>query len=430
MKKYINPKKEFWSEICKRPEITSKEVENLVDLIFKEVKEKGDAAVNKYAHFFDKSSRDDLLVSSSEIDKSKELVSQQLKEAIKTAKSNIESFHNSQLIKTRVIETSLGVTCWQESRPIEKVGLYIPGGSAPLFSTVLMLAIPARLAGCMEIVLCTPPDKNGEVNPAILYTAALCGIEKMYAVGGIQAIAAMTYGTESITAVYKLFGPGNQYVTQAKQKAQQLGVAMDMPAGPSEVMVIADESSNPAFVASDLLSQAEHGADSQVICVLNNEKLIPSIQSEIDNQIGRLNRKLIAAQALQNSGFVVLEELEEQIDFINQYAPEHLIINTKNDEAYLSKINSAGSVFIGAYTPESAGDYASGTNHTLPTAGFARAFSGLNMDAFMKKISFQQITKAGLEKLGPTIELMAEAEGLMAHKQAVSLRLADINVKV
>jgi len=354
------------------------------------------------------------------------LVSVELKKAINIAKSNIEKFHKAQKTENVIVETTAGVQCWQEKRPITNVGLYIPGGTAPLFSTVLMLAIPASIAGCKEIVLCSPPDINGNINPAILYAAKLCGVTKIYKVGGIQAIAGMTFGTETIPKVSKIFGPGNQFVTVAKQLSTKFGVAIDMPAGPSELLVFADDSANAAFIASDLLSQAEHGIDSQVILVSTSKEILEFVISEIQDQLIELPRKEIAKQAISNSKLIYVENKETALELINKYAPEHFIICTKEDEYFIENIENAGSVFIGNYTPESAGDYASGTNHTLPTNGFSKAYSGVNLDSFLKSITFQKISKEGLRNIGKSIEIMAEAEGLQAHKNAVSIRLKSL----
>ncbi len=421
-----NPPRLNWKGICKRPVLEAENLQKLVNQIFEEVKVGGDKAITKYTQKFDKTSISTLAVSRAEVEKAERALPNELKEAIQLAASTITKFHKAQMPQKLEVETAPGVICWQEARPIDKVGIYIPAGTAPLFSTVLMLAIPAKIAKCNEIVLCTPPDKNGNINPAILYAANYVGVSKIYKVGGIQAIAGMTFGTESISAVYKIFGPGNQYVTTAKQRAAQLGVAIDMPAGPSELLVLADDTANPAFVASDLLSQAEHGADSQVICVVKSEKLISKIEEEINSQLGKLPRKEITANAMKNSKFILLKEDRNCIDFINEYAPEHFIICCKDEEFYIKNIRNAGSVFIGNYTPESAGDYASGTNHTLPTNGYAKSFSGVNIDAFLKKVTFQKISKSGIQNIGPAIEIMAEAEGLQAHKNAVTLRLNSL----
>ena len=410
-------------EACERTSISTEQIKPIIEEVFKEIENKGDEAVLKYTHFFDKVDLDEIELAGSDIEKLASTTAQDLKEAIKIAAENIKTFHRSQQSNREKVETSPGVFCWQESRGIDRVGIYIPGGTAPLFSTVLMLAIPAKIAGCKEIILCTPPDKKGNINPAIAFAAQITGVDNIYRIGGAQAIAAMTYGTESVPKVYKIFGPGNQFVTAAKIKAQEFGIAIDMPAGPSELMVVADNSCIPAFVAADLLSQAEHGIDSQVICVLNEMELYEPIQEAINEQLAVLPRKDIAEKALENSRFIIAESKEQTIEIINDYAPEHLIICTNYNDELTQRIQNAGSVFVGNYTPESAGDYASGTNHTLPTAGFAKAFSGVNLDAFTKKITFQEISKSGIQQLGPTIEKMAEAELLQAHKNAVTLRL-------
>jgi histidinol dehydrogenase len=365
-------------------------------------------------------------VSKEEIEDANKLVSNELKEAIKSAKQNIEKFHSAQKTSKVVVETVEGVGCWQEKRPIQKVGLYIPGGTAPLFSSVLMLAIPAQIAGCKEIILATPPNKKGKINPAILYAANLCGVTKIIKVGGIQAIASLTFGTETIPKVYKIFGPGNQYVTVAKQVATKFGVAIDMPAGPSELLVVADETANASFVASDLLSQAEHGVDSQVILVSTSIPKLEEVEQEIQQQIQKLTRKSIADKGIENSKLIYVETKEIALELINEYGPEHFIICTNNNEFYIEGVQNAGSVFIGNYTPESAGDYASGTNHTLPTNGYSKAYSGVNLDSFLKAITFQKISAKGIQNIGKTIELMAEAEGLDAHKNAVTLRLDSL----
>lgn len=428
MNKIFNPKPETWSEILKRPTKTIDDIESTVKEIFKEVQKKGDVAVAKYTSLFDGAKFENIEVSKLEIDQAIASISTELKEAIQLAKSNIEKFHSAQKTSRIDVETIEGVNCWQEKRPIQKIGLYIPGGTAPLFSTVLMLAVPANIAGCKEIVLCSPPDKNGNINPAILYAANLCGVTKILKVGGIQAIAAMTFGTESIPKVYKIFGPGNQFVTVAKQLATQFGVAIDMPAGPSELLVVADDSAIPAFVASDLLSQAEHGADSQVILVSTSKELIDEVEKEIQSQIADLPRKAIAEKAIANSKLIFVENDEIALELINEYGPEHFIICVENEDFYIQNIQNAGSVFIGNYTPESAGDYASGTNHTLPTNGYAKNYSGVNLDSFTKSMTFQKITPKGLQNIGKAIEIMAEAEGLQAHKNAVTLRLASCKV--
>ncbi|MFK5878424.1 MAG: histidinol dehydrogenase [Flavobacteriaceae bacterium] len=426
MKIIKNPNRLDWSSILERPTFTTELLDQIVNEVFIAIQKEGDTALKLFTQKFDKVEIDNLKVSVDEIESSKNKVSIELKQAIQLAKSNIERFHSSQKIIKKIITTTKGVECWQESRGIEKVGIYIPGGSAPLFSTVLMLAVPAKIAGCKEIILCTPPDKNGAINPAILYTANLCGVTQIFKVGGIQAIAALTFGTETIPNVYKIFGPGNQYVTAAKQQALSIGIATDIPAGPSELLVLADESADASFVASDLLSQAEHGADSQVICVSKSEQFLEEVAIELDIQLLKLSRKKIAQMAIENSKMIMLESDANILDLINEYAPEHFILSVKNEEFYLNGIVNAGSVFIGNYTPESAGDYASGTNHTLPTNGFAKSYSGVNLDAFVKKITFQKISKEGIRNIGNTIELMAEAEGLDAHKNAVTLRLKSL----
>lgn len=420
------PEKEQWPQFMERSVVKQDELFKLVRQIFTEIEKEGDRAVKKYSQLFDRVDLDFFSVSDKEIHEAKKGVNDDLQKAIQVAKNNIEKFHASQQETKRVIETTKGVKCWRESRAINKVGIYVPGGSAPLFSTVLMLGIPAKLAGCKEIVLCSPPDRMGKIHPAILFAAHLVGVTKVFAVGGIQAIGAMTFGTETIPKVDKIFGPGNQYVTAAKQKAQNFGVAIDMPAGPSEVLVIADDSSIPEFVAADLLSQAEHGADSQVILLSNQENTIEQTLQEIQKQLTDLPRKSIAEAALKNSKAIVLKTIEDCIDFSNEYAPEHLILSIKNYTQYVEKITNAGSVFLGNYSCESAGDYASGTNHTLPTNGFARNYSGVSLDSFVKKITFQELSAEGIQNLGNTIEIMAEAEQLMAHKNAVSLRLQSL----
>ncbi len=426
MKTIINPPRKDWNTILQRPTKSVEDIEETVNQIFKEVEQKGDIAVNKYTSIFDDVTLENMIISKDEIKKACSCISNELKEAINLAKENITKFHSAQKTEKVFVETTKGVECWQEKRPIQKVGLYIPGGTAPLFSTVLMLAIPAQIAGCKEIVLCSPPNKKGEINPAILYAANLCGVSKIIKVGGIQAIAGLTFGTETIPQVYKIFGPGNQFVTVAKQIATKYGVAIDMPAGPSELLVVADDSANASYVASDLLSQAEHGADSQVILVSDSKDLINNVSIEMQKQLEELPRKEVAEKALGNSKAILIENVKETLSLINNYGPEHLIISTKNDTYFVDKIENAGSVFIGKYTPESAGDYASGTNHTLPTNGFSKAYSGVNLDSFTKSITFQKISKEGLINIGNVIELMAEAEGLQAHKNAVSIRLKDL----
>ena len=428
MNKIYNPKPESWSTLLERPTKTVDDIEATVKEIFKEVQKKGDEAITKYTSLFDGVAVDNLEVTPEEINEAIASIPQELKDAIQLAKSNIEKFHTAQK-NTRVsVETTPGVACWQEKRPIQKIGLYIPGGTAPLFSTVLMLAVPANIAGCKEIVLCSPPDKKGKINPAILYAAQLCGVTKILKVGGIQAIAGLTFGTASIPKVYKIFGPGNQFVTVAKQLATQFGVAIDMPAGPSELLIVADETAVPAFVASDLLSQAEHGIDSQVILVSTSKDLIDAVETEIQTQLEVLPRKAIATKAIENSKLIYVENDQIALDLIDEYGPEHFIICAKNEDFYVNNIGNAGSVFIGNYTPESAGDYASGTNHTLPTNGYAKNYSGVNLDSFLKSMTFQKITAEGIQNIGPAIELMAEAEGLQAHKNAVTLRLQSCEV--
>ncbi len=428
MNKIYNPKPESWSTLLERPTKTVDDIEATVKEIFKEVQKKGDEAITKYTSLFDGVAVDNLEVTPEEINEAIASVPQELQDAIQLAKSNIEKFHTAQK-NTRVsVETTPGVACWQEKRPIQKIGLYIPGGTAPLFSTVLMLAVPANISGCKEIVLCSPPDKKGKINPAILYAAQLCGVTKILKVGGIQAIAGLTFGTASIPKVYKIFGPGNQFVTVAKQLATQFGVAIDMPAGPSELLIVADETAVPAFVASDLLSQAEHGTDSQVILVSTSKDLIDAVETEIQTQLEVLPRKAIATKAIENSKLIYVENDQIALDLIDEYGPEHFIICAKNEDFYVNNIGNAGSVFIGNYTPESAGDYASGTNHTLPTNGYAKNYSGVNLDSFLKSMTFQKITAEGIQNIGPAIELMAEAEGLQAHKNAVTLRLQSCEV--
>ncbi|MBU2901918.1 histidinol dehydrogenase [Maribacter dokdonensis] len=426
MNKIYNPKRVDWNNVLKRPTQTVADIEGLVNGIFEEVRSNGDDTLNKYTEQFDKVTLENMLVSKTEIEEAQKLVSDDLKEAINLAKDNIEVFHKAQKTERVEVETVAGVSCWQEKRPIQKVGLYIPGGTAPLFSTILMLAVPATIASCKEIVLCSPPDKDGKLNPAILYTANLCGVTKIVKVGGIQAIAGMTFGTATIPKVYKIFGPGNQYVTVAKQIATKYGVAIDMPAGPSELLVVADDSANAAFVASDLLSQAEHGVDSQVILVSTSKEMINAVEKEVALQIEELPRKEIAKQAILNSKLIYVDNDQDAIDLINEYGPEHYIVCVENEDFYIDNTQNAGSVFIGNYTPESAGDYASGTNHTLPTNGYAKQYSGVNLDSFMKSMTFQKINEKGIQTIGKAIELMAEAEGLQAHKNAVTLRLNSL----
>lgn len=419
------PAKDIWKNILQRPAIDNTSLEATVQSVLIDIKSNGQSALKKYTLQFDKVNIENVFVSDSEFSEAEKLISDELKKAIQLAKKNIETFHSVQKENTQVIETMPGVKCWRKSIAIQKVGLYIPGGTAPLFSTILMLGVPAKLAGCEEIVLCTPPDKNGNINPAILYTAKLIGISKVYKVGGVQAIGAMAYGTEVIPQVCKIFGPGNQYVTCAKQLINKQGVAIDMPAGPSEVALLVDETCVPEFVAADLLSQAEHGSDSQVILVSTNENAIQSIQTELEKQLAVLPRKDLASKALENSKAILVKTNAEAIDLLNEYAPEHLIIACENDEALAEQVVNAGSVFLGNYSCESAGDYASGTNHTLPTNGYAKAYSGVSLDSFVKKITYQKLSKEGINNIGPAIELMAEAEGLQAHKNAVTVRLKN-----
>ncbi len=419
------PERSEWTKILARPTFDTSSLNNTVSAVLNDIKNRGNEAVLEYEEKFDKVKLSTLAVSQEEIDEAEMLVSEELKAAILQAKKNIETFHRSQIFETKKIETTLGVTCWQKAVAIEKVGLYVPGGTAPLFSTVLMLAVPAKIAGCREIVLCSPPNKEGKIHPAILYTAKEAGVSKIFKAGGIQAIGAMAYGTESIPKVYKIFGPGNQYVMAAKQLVSLKDVAIDMPAGPSEVQVIADDTANPQFVAADLLSQAEHGTDSQVMLTTTSESFISKVSLEIERQLAELPRRETAEKALQNSKLILLKNEREIIDITNQYAPEHLIIETSEYINIADKIINAGSIFLGHYTPESAGDYASGTNHTLPTNGYATAYSGVNLDSFIKKITFQEITQEGIKNLGATIEIMAENEELFAHKNAVTLRLKN-----
>ena len=426
MKTINNPEKATWSDILQRPTQTVNDIEATVTQIFEDVQRNGDQAVAKYTQLFDGAELKTNIVTVEEIETASAKVSKPLKEAIQQAKSNIEAFHTAQKTEKVSVQTTEGVNCWQEKRAIQKVGIYIPAGTAPLFSTVLMLAVPAQIAGCKEIVLCSPPNKDGKIANEILYAAQLCGVTKIIKVGGIQAIAGLTFGTASIPQVYKIFGPGNQFVTVAKQLSTKYGVAIDMPAGPSELLVVADDTANASYVASDLLSQAEHGADSQVILVSTSQKLIDAVAEEIQLQLKALPRQDIAQQAIDNSKSILVETDAIALDLINQYGPEHFIVCTDNNDFYVDGIENAGSVFIGNYTPESAGDYASGTNHTLPTNGFSKAYSGVNLDSFTKAITFQNITKQGLLNIGNTIELMAEAEGLQAHKNAVTIRLKDL----
>ena len=426
MKKILYPDKKDWSEMLRRPTQNVETLFENVGAILKNVKANGDKAVLGYEEQFDKVKLEALAVTPEEIKEAEAQVPIELKVAILLAQRNIYTFHKKQKFEGKKMETMEGVTCWQKAVGIEKVGLYIPGGTAPLFSTVLMLAVPARIAGCKEIVLCTPPNKEGKVHPAILYAAQVSGVSKIFKIGGVQAIGAMAYGTESVPKVYKIFGPGNQYVMAAKQMVAMHDVAIDMPAGPSEVEVIADETANPKFVAADLLSQAEHGLDSQVVLITTSEKLLNEVEYEVQHQLSRLPRWQIAEKSLENSKLILVKDMDEAIELTNEYAPEHLIIETKDYMELAEKVVNAGSVFLGSYTPESAGDYASGTNHTLPTNGYAKAYSGVSLDSFIRKITFQEINREGIQNIGPAIEVMAAHEQLDAHKNAVSVRLNSL----
>ena len=426
MKKILYPDKKDWSEMLRRPTQNVETLFENVGAILKNVKANGDKAVLGYEEQFDKVKLEALAVTPEEIKEAEAQVPIELKVAIHLAQRNIYTFHKKQKFEGKKVETMEGVTCWQKAVGIEKVGLYIPGGTAPLFSTVLMLAVPARIAGCKEIVLCTPPNKEGKVHPAILYAAQVSGVSKIFKIGGVQAIGAMAYGTESVPKVYKIFGPGNQYVMAAKQMVAMHDVAIDMPAGPSEVEVIADETANPKFVAADLLSQAEHGLDSQVVLITTSEKLLNEVEYEVQHQLSRLPRWQIAEKSLENSKLILVKDMDEAIELTNEYAPEHLIIETKDYMELAEKVVNAGSVFLGSYTPESAGDYASGTNHTLPTNGYAKAYSGVSVDSFIRKITFQEINREGIQNIGPAIEVMAAHEQLDGHKNAVSVRLNSL----
>lgn len=418
-----NPDKDQWANLLKRPTLDTESLFDTVKAIIERVKTEGDRAVLDYEAQFDKVSLSSLSVSAQEMDETETLVSDELKAAIRLSAQNIETFHAAQRFNGAKVETQPGVTCWQKAVAIEKVGLYVPGGTAPLFSTVLMLALPARIAGCREIVLCTPPARDGKVHPAVLYAARVAGVSRIFKAGGVQAIAAMAYGTESVPKVYKIFGPGNQYVTAAKQLVSLRDVAIDMPAGPSEVEVLADESANPTFVAADLLSQAEHGVDSQALLITTSAALQQAVKAEVERQLALLPRKEIAEKSLANSKLIVVSSMDEALEMTNQYAPEHLIIETTNPDEEAAHVVNAGSVFLGSYSPESAGDYASGTNHTLPTNGYAKAYSGVSLDSFIRKITFQQLTREGIQRIGPAIEIMAANEHLDAHKQAVAVRI-------
>lgn len=423
MKLYIKPQKTELQKILQRPSMDYSDLEEKVSNILEEVKEKGEESVKRFTELFDGIALKTLQVSEAEFEVAEQEVTADLKQAIQTAKGNIERFHQSQQnSKIEVIETMEGINCWRKSVGIQKVGLYIPGGTAPLFSTVLMLGIPAKIANCEEVILCSPPRKDGSLHPAILYAAKLVGITKVFKIGGVQAIAAMAYGTESVPSVYKIFGPGNQYVTLAKQLVTKEGIAIDMPAGPSEVMVVADDTAVPAFVAADLLSQAEHGTDSQVVLVAFEEDMVRNVQFEVNRQLEVLPRKEIAAKALENSLAIIAENRENALAMVNEYAPEHLIVSTEAARDFAERVVNAGSVFLGNYSPESVGDYASGTNHTLPTNGFAKAFSGVSVDSFVKKITFQELTPKGLQNIAATVETMALAEELMGHQKAVEVR--------
>lgn len=426
MKKFYSPDRSSWPRLLARPMMEAANLDSTVKEVFNAVEKNGDQAVREFTEQFDRVGLDNFTLSDTELHQAEKSVPDVLKEAIKDAKSNIEKFHKAQKTDKIEVETRPGVVCWQQPKPIQKVGIYIPGGSAPLFSTVLMLAVPAAIAGCKEIVLCSPPDKSGKIHPAVVYAAKLCGVTKIFKVGGIQAIAALTLGTESVPKVYKIFGPGNQYVTAAKQYATRFNVAIDLPAGPSELMVIADSTADASFVASDLLSQAEHGADSQVVLLTTDKGFLNQVESEVERQVVHLNRKSIVLQALENAMLIAVPGHKIACEMANAYAPEHLIVVTDSNDYYIKHIQNAGSVFLGNYTPESAGDYASGTNHTLPTNGYAKQYSGVNLDSFLKKITYQKITSEGLRNIGKTIEIMAAAEGLDAHKNAVDIRLKKL----
>ena len=426
MKTVLNPSTDQWSELTTRPMSSSKDVMPVVDEVFGAIQLQGDQAIQAYSEKFDGYRPNRIEVDLDDLKTAQNELSADLRDAIDKAYDNIYAFHKAQLTERIQLDVQDGVSCWQEKRPIEKVGLYVPGGTAPLFSSVLMLAIPATIAGCREIVLCTPPNQSGQLAPAIRYAAYKCGVTRLFQVGGIQAIGGMTFGTQTIPKVYKILGPGNQYVTAAKQKATQYGVSIDMPAGPSELLVVADDTAVPSYVAADLLSQAEHGTDSQVVLVSTSQNTIEKVHEEVQKQLDVLPRKEIAAQALGNSISIYFAAESDAIDFINEYGPEHYIICMANEDKFVKRVANAGSVFIGNFTPESAGDYASGTNHTLPTNGYAKQYSGVNLDSFLKAITFQKISETGLKDLGPSIEILADAEGLYAHKNAVSLRLKDL----
>ena len=424
---YKYPKEEVWSEIIARPRLDLTKLNETVSTVLADIRQRGDAAVREYELKFDKANLTDLAVTEAEMDEAEQLVSQELKEAIALAHQNIHTFHAQQRFEGQKVETQPGVTCWQKSVAIERVGLYIPGGTAPLFSTVPMLATPAKIAGCSEIVLCTPPNSEGKVNPAILVAARIAGVSRIFKAGGVQAIGAMAYGTESVPKVYKIFGPGNQYVMAAKQQVSLDEVAIDMPAGPSEVCVLADESANAEFVAADLLSQAEHGRDSQVLFITTSERKLQEVQDEVQRQLALLPRMEMAQAALDNSRYVLVGSTDEMMALSNAYAPEHLVIQTTDYAQLAEKVVNAGSVFLGAYACESAGDYASGTNHTLPTHGYATAYNGVNLDSYCRKITFQHLTEEGIHRIGRAVELMAEAEQLDAHKNAMSVRINSLS---
>ena len=420
------PARSEWASIVERPHLDVTELNQTVANVLADIKARGDEAVKGYELKFDHIDLDTLAVSEKELEEAESLISDDLRQALELAHENIKKFHESQRFRSKKVETQPGVVCWQKSVAIEKVGLYIPGGTAPLFSTVLMLATPAKIAGCREIVLCTPPDRQGNVNPAILVAARIAGVSKIFKIGGVQAIGAMAYGTESVPKVYKIFGPGNQYVMAAKQQVSLHDVAIDMPAGPSEVCVIADEMANPEFVAADLLSQAEHGVDSQVLLITTSHKLIDDVQQEVSRQLDRLPRKEMAQRSLENSRIILVRDKKEAIDLSNVYAPEHLVIQTKDYEEMGERVVNAGSVFLGRYACESAGDYASGTNHTLPTHGYATAYNGVNLDSYCRKVTFQHLTEEGIRSIGRAVELMAEAEQLDAHKNAMTVRIKSL----
>lgn len=426
MKVIRYPERAEWTSLLERPHIDMTALYATVNTVLADVRTRGDRAVLDYEEKFDRVRLSSLQVTEAEMEAAEQLIPEELKDALQQAERNIATFHEAQRFQGKKIETAPGVVCWQKAVPIEKVGLYIPGGTAPLFSTVLMLAVPARLAGCREIVLCTPPDREGRVNPAILYAARLAGVHRIFKSGGVQAIGAMAYGTETVPKVYKIFGPGNQYVMAAKQQVSLHEVAIDMPAGPSEVLVVADEKANPVFVAADLLSQAEHGADSQVLLVTTSDRMLERVREEVQVQLEKLPRRELAVRSLEHSKLILVHSMEEAMELANAYAPEHLILEVEDYASLAEKVVNAGSVFMGAYTPESAGDYASGTNHTLPTSGYARAYSGVNLDSFVRKVTFQELSPEGIRNIGPAIEKLASGEQLDAHKNAVTLRLLSL----